>query len=258
MIIAKLKLHILKYWKKHKLLTILICLIALAIIAKFVGSIVSVESFRVYIDSFGVWAPLFFISLFAFNLTIPILSTINKALYFAAILVFSPLEATLYVIIADAISTSINFYLARLWGYTILGKILKPAQIENVHSTSNKITPGLITVFRIIPLTATFADIVSYAAGISNMRWWKFIIATLAPWAVVNSIFFYTFNYFMQTSNSIFLLPWYWVVMFPVAYWILRSREEYKSYLHNFFQYLAALKHQFLFELIGRPIPEKE
>jgi len=245
-----------KFWKHHKLLSILIGIILLSLAAKQLSSIVSIESFRAYIASFGATAPILFIVLYGGGRLLPVVGAYVSPLFLVSVLIFPPPEAIVYVIAANLISTTINFVLARKYGYKMLGKIFRPKALKEIQKASHKLTPQLVAVFRFLP-THIAGDVVSYAAGMSKMTWKSFTIATTLSWGILTVIPLYSYNYFLKSNNGLFLLPWYWVITFPLAYYILKSRGEYKVHLQNFFHKLRCYKHQLSCELRGRPVVKR-
>lgn len=254
--IQRLKQGMVQFWRHHKLLTILIGIILLSLAVRQFGSIISIESFRSYIDSFGPTAPILFIALYAVGRMLPVVGAYTSPLFFSSILIFHPLEAISYVLVADFIGTTMNFVLARRFGYEALSRILKSQHIREIKKASSKLDTGLVVVFRILPVHVV-GDVVSYAAGMSNMKWKKFILATMLAWTVIITISLYSYNYFLTTNNGIFLLPWHWIITFPVVYYILKSRTEYKTHLQHFFHHLNCWKYQLSCELRGKPVLKK-
>jgi uncharacterized membrane protein YdjX (TVP38/TMEM64 family) len=82
---------------------------------------------------------------------------------------------TVYVVIGSVSGAFIAFFIARLLGYDILyrwfGERLKVGLLGSQWGLA-----GMIAVFRLLPFISF--DIVSYAAGLTSITWWRFLLAT--------------------------------------------------------------------------------
>ena len=125
------------------------------------------------IESAGVMGPLVIIGFFMIAVVINPLPSAPIAL--AAGFAYGHTWGTVYVVIGSVTGAFIAFLIARLLGHDILyrwfGEKLKVGLLGSQLGLM-----GMIVVFRLLPFISF--DIVSYAAGLTNITWWRFLIAT--------------------------------------------------------------------------------
>ncbi len=125
------------------------------------------------IDKAGTLGPLVIIGFFMIAVVINPLPSAPIAL--AAGFAFGHTWGTVYVVIGSVSGALIAFTIARLLGHDILcrwfGEKLKVGLLGSQLGLM-----GMILVFRLLPFISF--DIVSYAAGLTEITWWRFLIAT--------------------------------------------------------------------------------
>ncbi len=125
------------------------------------------------IESAGALGPLVIIGFFMIAVVINPLPSAPIAL--AAGFAYGHTWGTVYVVIGSVSGAFIAFLIARLLGHDILykwfGEKLKVGLLGSQLGLM-----GMIVVFRLLPFISF--DIVSYAAGLTNITWWRFLLAT--------------------------------------------------------------------------------
>jgi len=131
------------------------------------------ERLHAVIESAGGLGPLVIIGFFMIAVVINPLPSAPIAL--AAGFAYGHTWGTLYVVIGSVSGALIAFTIARLLGHDILyrwfGEKLKMGLLGSQWGLA-----GMIVVFRLLPFISF--DIVSYAAGLTNITWWRFLLAT--------------------------------------------------------------------------------
>ena len=128
---------------------------------------------KTIIHQAGAWGPLMVIGLFMVAVVINPLPSAPIAL--AAGFAYGHTWGTLYVVIGSVSGAFVAFLIARLLGHDLLSKWLGE-KLNTGLLGSQKGLMGTIIVFRLLPFISF--DIVSYAAGLTNLAWWRFLIAT--------------------------------------------------------------------------------
>ncbi len=90
---------------------------------------------------------------------------------------YGQLWGTVYVAIGAEIGALIAFFIARLVGYEVLRKWLGE-RLSLGHLTSQNALMAVVFASRLLPFISF--DLVSYAAGLTPLRAWRFAVATLA------------------------------------------------------------------------------
>jgi uncharacterized membrane protein YdjX (TVP38/TMEM64 family) len=131
------------------------------------------ERLHTAIQNAGALGPLVIIGFFMIAVVINPLPSAPIAL--AAGFAYGHTWGTVYVVIGSVTGAFIAFTIARLLGHDILyrwfGEKLKVGLLGSQLGLM-----GMIVVLRLLPFISF--DIVSYAAGLTNITWWRFLIAT--------------------------------------------------------------------------------
>ncbi len=131
------------------------------------------EKIRTIITEAGVLGPLVIIGFFMVAVVINPLPSAPIAL--AAGFAYGHTWGTIYVVIGSVSGAFTAFIIARLLGHDILyrwfGEKLRVGLLGSQWGLA-----GMIVVFRLLPFISF--DIVSYAAGLTNVTWWRFLLAT--------------------------------------------------------------------------------
>lgn len=123
----------------------------------------------------GVPGPLAVILLMA---TAVVISPIPSApIALAAGLAYGHFWGTLYIVAGAETGAIIAFFIARLAGYEVLRRWLGDRMETGLLGSQNTLT-FLVFIGRLVPFISF--DILSYAAGLTPIRFWRFALATLA------------------------------------------------------------------------------
>ncbi len=133
---------------------------------------VDISSLRVWVEKAGVWGPLVFILLKISTLVIAPLS--GSPLYPAVGLLFGFWPGILYVIIGDMIGVSINFYLSRRFGKALISRLISNKEEGMLNKVVNHISDAKGFFHAALTFFA-MPELLSYAAGLSKLPYYKFI-----------------------------------------------------------------------------------
>jgi uncharacterized membrane protein YdjX (TVP38/TMEM64 family) len=89
---------------------------------------------------------------------------------------YGHIAGTVYVLIGAELGAIIAFTLARLAGLATVQKWLGPNITQRLHGSQNMLML-IVFVSRLLPFISF--DMVSYAAGVTPLRFWRFAVATL-------------------------------------------------------------------------------
>ncbi len=192
---------------------------------------VDVSAAKEFIAAAGVWAPLVFIALKALTVIIAPLS--GSTLYPLVGVLFGFYPGFIYMIIGDFIGYTGSFMISRIFGRPFVEKMIS----ANERGMLSNIVDHVGTVRGFLHMCMTcFAlpELISYGAGLSKLRYWKFIIILLPASSVVSSILVYFGSYIADSERSVLLtLGALFVgatVMMSGIYFFFRSvKKKYKD-----------------------------
>jgi len=128
---------------------------------------------RAFIDVAGIWAPLLIIGLMTVAIVMSPLPSAPIALASGAL--FGHFLGTIYVIVGALLGAIIAFYIARLLGHDMIKKRFGDRLSLGLLGSQNALMLA-VCVSRLIPFISF--DVVSYAAGITAITFWRFAMAT--------------------------------------------------------------------------------
>ena len=139
------------------------------------GTVLDGEALRAWIADLGPLGPLMIVVLLAAAI---VLSPIPSApIALAAGAAFGHEWGTVYVVIGAELGALIAFAIARLVGHEVLRRWFGP-RIEMGLLGSQTALMAIVFVSRLLPFISF--DLVSYAAGLTALKAWRFALATLA------------------------------------------------------------------------------
>ncbi|UNJ81441.1 TVP38/TMEM64 family protein [Metabacillus dongyingensis] len=142
------------------------------------------EEIRGWILSFGWAAPVLFILIYTIR---PLILFPASIMSLAGGLAFGPVWGTIYTIIGATLGAVLSFGLARA-----LGENLFRVRLEKWRKLETQLREKgflYILLLRLIPVFPF--DLVSYAAGISKVKFWAFLFGTLL--GIIPGTFAYNF-----------------------------------------------------------------
>jgi len=142
--------------------------------AMFILSSLNVDIVRGYILSFGLLAPVVsFLLMILQSVVAPLPAFL---ITFANAGLFGWIKGALLSWTSSMVGAALCFYIARYFGRKIVEKLTSKFALESIDSFFERYGNYAVVVARLLPFISF--DIVSYAAGLTSMSFWKFIIAT--------------------------------------------------------------------------------
>jgi uncharacterized membrane protein YdjX (TVP38/TMEM64 family) len=130
---------------------------------------------KIWVQQLGIWGPLAIIGLMTLAIVMSPIPSAPIALVSGA--VYGHSFGTVYVAIGAELGAIIAFFTARLLGADLL-KNWMGHRYEKYMLGSQTTLMGIVFISRLLPFISF--DMVSYAAGITSLSFWRFSIATLA------------------------------------------------------------------------------
>jgi uncharacterized membrane protein YdjX (TVP38/TMEM64 family) len=132
------------------------------------------QALRHWLDQLAALGPLAVILLMAFAIVFNPLPSAPVAL--AAGAVFGHSWGTLYIVLGAELGAMIAFGIARFAGYELIRKWFGDKIEIGMWGNQNRLT-ALVFVSRLMPFISF--DLISYGAGLTPIRFWRFSSATL-------------------------------------------------------------------------------
>jgi uncharacterized membrane protein YdjX (TVP38/TMEM64 family) len=163
----------------------------------------NIQRLKIFILSFGLWAPL--ISAFLMVAQSVVLFLPAFPIFVVNALVFGPAWG-FFLSWGSAVTGSIVcFSIARNLGRPVVQRLVNPAHLETADRVLKKYEKYVILLFGFVPVISF--DVISYAAGLTLLTYGEFILLLLV--AQVPSALFYTLLVHRIDRGT---LDVYWIV----------------------------------------------
>jgi len=179
-------------------ITVIVCLsVLLAASAFFLiygwlgGHFDSIDTLRVYIDSFGIWGPIVLTLIQVFQVVLPVLPGFMGCIVGA--MLFGAASGFWINYIGISVGSIAAYWLARRFGIKLVNKMVSMEKYDSYVKkiSQSKSYPVVLFVSILLPLAPD--DFLCYFSGLINMSAKKFttIIVVAKPWCILfYSIFF--------------------------------------------------------------------
>lgn len=174
-----------------------------------------------FVNSFGIWAPIIYVVLLTATYVIAPLS--GTAVFLAGFVLFGgSVKFVLLNYLAASISFVVNFQIARIWGRGVVGKFVGKSSMKKVDDFSDDYGEKSLLLLRLFQ--GHFHDFISYAYGLTKIKFSNYLIISLLapiPW----NIFFYYFV--LQNADNVFEFG-YLLLISLIPFWIITVYIYYR------------------------------
>jgi uncharacterized membrane protein YdjX (TVP38/TMEM64 family) len=187
--------------KNHQLkkdIIVISSLIILMIISVLFIDYIDVEFVREYAKSFGIFSPLFF--MVGMVLAVVIAPVPSLPFDLAAGALFGGFLGGIYTVIGAVIGAVISFWITRRYGKKVVERLFGKEYIEICDLCSEQYLFAIVLITRLIPFSF---DVVSYAAGLTKIKTWKFALATAIGTIPITFMLTYTGEVFTMKNKIV-------------------------------------------------------
>lgn len=218
-----------KLFERADVVSLVTTLVVLGVLSFFVD----IDTLRDVILGAGIWAPVVFI--LTKILTIVIAPLSGAALYPLVGIAFGFWPSMLLILIGDGLGYSIAFFISRRWGQPVVLKLLSnkeegllPKIIEYAGTTRG--------MFHLCCTFFGFSEVIAYGAGLSTIRYPKFI-AILMPLSMIGASILIgigsTFGARGDSMTPFILVPLVMLGGGLIGFYFFVKKEKRKSLLDN-------------------------
>jgi len=197
--------------KKKKITSLLVAIILLVILIYLLQKriiYIDTQQIKEFIRSFGILGPIVLIVLITATIVISPLASLP--FWFASLALFGFWLTCFFIIISNSIGSAINFLIAQRFGRPVVTKLVGKKGIEKIDRVTEIIGLKMLFIARLVG--GASADYVSYAAGLTSMKFKPYFI--ISVFAAIPMIFLNLF--FLDrilTFNPLFI-----AVLAPLGY----------------------------------------
>lgn len=133
------------------------------------------EALEALVADAGPVGPLFVIGLMTIAVVASPIPSAPIALASGA--AYGHIWGTIWVVVGAELGALVAFGLARVLGFNAIRRLAGPGIDQGLAGSQNALT-AIVLISRLLPFVSF--DAVSYAAGLSSLKFWRFALATLA------------------------------------------------------------------------------
>jgi uncharacterized membrane protein YdjX (TVP38/TMEM64 family) len=171
-----------------RVLLILLAFAAFYAVMVLVLRAIGLDNAHEWIQQSGGWAPLLFITLGALSLVAAPLS--GSSLFILGGALFGKETAFLLSWAASIIGCSVNFWISRRLGRTVVGRMIGHNHLDELDKFSQNLK-GHADILYLALIMPVSQDIVSYAAGLTSISYSRFAIALILSSAAIVALYIY-------------------------------------------------------------------
>ncbi len=149
---------------------------------------IGLDNAQLFIKQTGVWAPIVFIALCAVSLILAPLS--GSSLFVVGGTLFGKHNAFLLSYIASIIGCSANFWISRKFGRKVAQRFIGKTNFDELDKFINRLKNRRSILYMILTMPLS-QDIVSYAIGLTKIKYTYFLIALILSSTIVISGYVY-------------------------------------------------------------------
>lgn len=146
-----------------------------------------VSGLRDYILSFGLWAPVVSASLMVLQALVAPLPAF--VLTFANGLAFGTFWGGMLSLASASLAAALSFWISRALGRGVVRALVGNTSLESADRWLSRWGAYAVLVARLVPIISF--DVISFAAGLTRMRFWWFMAATVVGMAPATFVYSY-------------------------------------------------------------------
>lgn len=133
------------------------------------------SQFRDYLVGLGAWAAFTYVWLIVLEVLVAFIP--GWFVYPVGAALFGFTQTIILVMIANFIGGSVSFWIGRRWGKPLIQKFIAQKYLNTFDRYMERNGTWAVFLLKINPVTSF--DLWNYAAGASNIKFWRFTVANL-------------------------------------------------------------------------------
>jgi uncharacterized membrane protein YdjX (TVP38/TMEM64 family) len=167
----------------------------------FLGTLIPQEKIRMAVENAGIYAPLIFILASLISYIIAPLS--NMPVMAAGHYSFGSEKIIIYGFVAGILAAITNFWVARIWGVKLVKKLVGKKTLVQINELAEDYGLGTLLMVRLFAWG--FNDVISYAAGFTNINFKPYFIITVIAMVPGTIIMLYATRYIENTTQFVLI-----------------------------------------------------
>lgn len=178
-------------WRVNRFKKLLLAV--LVVVVAYVGVVlalraIGLDNVHLAIKQMGVGAPVAFLLLCTLSIVIAPIS--SSSLFVTGGVLFGQNLGFLLSFLSSLLGCCINFWISRKLGRQVATRLIGHESLVVLDRFTQRLNShhGILFMILVIPLSQ---DIVSYAVGLTNVKFWQFFVALLVSGAAATAVYVY-------------------------------------------------------------------
>ncbi|WP_162425871.1 TVP38/TMEM64 family protein [Pontibacter pudoricolor] len=129
-----------------------------------------------WVSQFGIWGPVFIVLAMVAQMFLLVVNVV--LLMLVAIIAYGPVWGSVIAVVAVLVASTVGYLIGKTVGEAGVSKLIGAKAQRKVSDFMDEYGIWAIIIARISPFLSN--DAVSFVAGFATMRYWQFILATIA------------------------------------------------------------------------------
>ncbi len=199
--------------------------VLISIFLYFWGRQIPEEAIESFVQEAGPWAPIAYILVHQISY---VLAPISGFPFFVAGFYLFGKTVIIYSYFVFILGSTINFWVARRWGRSLVSKFAGEGALKKIDQLSKEY--GIITLIALRMLQGGIGDFISYAYGLTPMKFSTYIIASALAVIPGTVLWYYVVSKTDSIEQSLvvtLLFAFFSVLIFVIGnFWIKRFKKK--------------------------------
>lgn len=147
---------------------VLILFVLVSLPAIYLNGRITIDDFKNYILSFGLFAPLIFIVTTALTNVIPPLAA--TVFWITGVILFGPFYGAVFSYVANILGSTTNYIIAYIWGRPAVARLAGAGSLKEIDKYAK--ATRFLDLILLKMFSGAASDYVSYAAGLAKVPFW--------------------------------------------------------------------------------------
>ncbi len=204
---------------KERLYTVIPLLVAIGLLY-LISRQVDPALIRTWTESAGALGPVVIVLLGVVTAVIAPLS--GAPLLFVGFALYGA-EVVFLFAIAGIISTAVNFYISRRWGRPLIKRFVGQKNMATVDRFT--VEHGMVSLFILRVLMGSFNDFISYALGLTNMKFKTYFAVSLVA-AIPGTLIWYIIALNSETPLTFMVVTFVFIGAFSLIFFVGKFAQK--------------------------------
>lgn len=149
---------------------------------------IGLENVHRSIQQMGMWSPIVFLLICTASMVIAPLSA--GSIFVTGGLLFGKPIGFLLSLLGSVLGCTINFWISRLWGRKVVARLVGKSSLEDLDNFTHRLNNrhSILFMTLVMPIAQ---DMLSYAIGLTQVKFWHFFISMLIGGIAVVAVYIY-------------------------------------------------------------------